>query len=297
VIIGLLLASSLIPLSTQVEVRNIADTRRIMDQVREALTGYVQANGRLPCPADGSIDAGTSGAGVERYNGSSCTTAIGVVPWATLGVPETDAWGRRFTYRVSPAFADAVSLNSWQSRLTPGPSSPIAGFTSQNTPAILSLSDQNPTCPAVAPYTLSPIPALSSFALCSLGDIAVLTRSVSDTRAVTLGSALAAVFISHGKNGYGAWQSNGTQVNPLPSADDEAWNMNGTAQVTTAVSGIGYTQQAFFSRDPTPSASPCSDPAPGAPAGASPLCEFDDIVVMIPSNVLIARMVSAGRLP
>jgi hypothetical protein len=30
----------------------------------------------------------------------------GVVPWATLGLPETDAWGRRFTYRVTPAFAD-----------------------------------------------------------------------------------------------------------------------------------------------------------------------------------------------
>lgn len=298
VIVGLLLAGTLIPLSTQIEVRNISDTRRTMDGIREAIIGFAQANGRLPCPADGSIADGISGAGAELYNVSSCTTAIGVVPWATLGVPETDAWGRRFTYRVTPAFADAIGLNTWQSRATAIPGT----FPSQSNTAVASPGDQNPTCPsssspAVAPYTLLPTPALSSFALCSLGDIAVLTRSVSATAAVTLGSALAAVFISHGKNGYGAWQSNGTRLNPQPGADDEASNVNGTTQVTTAVSGIGYTQQAFFSRDPTPSASGCSDPAPGAGASASPLCEFDDIVVMISVPTLIARTVSAGRLP
>lgn len=300
-IVGLLMASALIPLSAQIEVRNVADTRRTVDQVKDAIIGFAQANGRLPCPANGASAAGTAGAGLEQYDAvttKSCTVALGVVPWATLGVPETDAWGRRFTYRVSPAFADDSSLNTWQSRQNPVP----VTFPSQGTTTIQSPADQSPTCPsssapAVAPYTLSPIPALSSFALCSLGDIAVLTRSVSATAAVTLGSALAAVFISHGKNGYGAWQSNGTRLNPLPGAGDEASNVNGTAQVTTVVSGIGYTQQAFFSRDPTPSASGCSDPAPGAGASASPLCEFDDIVVMISSNVLIARMVSAGRLP
>jgi hypothetical protein len=54
--------------------------------------------------------------------------------------------------------------------------------------------------------------------------------------------------------------------------------------------------RAFYSRTPTPAAAGCADPAPGTP-GVAPACEFDDIVVMIPSQVLISRMVAAGRLP
>src|SRR6266849_5991488 len=64
-IIALLLAGALIPLSTQIEVRNVADTRRAMESIREAIVGFAQANGRLPCPADGSIAAGAAGAGTE----------------------------------------------------------------------------------------------------------------------------------------------------------------------------------------------------------------------------------------
>ena len=111
-----------------------------------------------------------------------------------------------------------------------------------------------------------------------------------------MGSALAAIFISHGKNGYGAWQTNGIRLNPPPSNNDEASNMNGTTPAPIA-SGIGYPQLAFFSRDPAPSSTGCNDPAPGTGGTGSPLCEFDDIVYMISGPTLIARMVSAGRLP
>jgi len=278
-IIGLLFASALIPLSAQVEVRNIADTKRTMDQIKEAIIGFAQANGRLPCPANGALPAGTSGSGTEVSIGSSCDPAFGVfgvVPWATLAVPETDAWGRRFSYRVAPAFADAIGT-TWESNASTSP--PSAGSQTTTTPC-------SPT----------PTPTQSSFALCTLGDIAVYTRSVSATAAVPMGSALAAVFISHGKNGYGAWQTNGIRLNPLPANNDEASNVNGTTPAPMA-SGIGYTQRAFFSRDPTPSSTGCTDPAPGAAGTGSPLCEFDDIVYMISGPALIGRMVSAGRLP
>src|SRR5258708_15748386 len=108
-IIALLLAGALIPLSTQIDVRNGADTRRSMESIRDAITGFAQANGRLPCPADGTVAAGTANAGTEQLSGASpnttCTNVFGVVPWATLGVPDTDAWGRRFPSPASPAFA------------------------------------------------------------------------------------------------------------------------------------------------------------------------------------------------
>jgi prepilin-type N-terminal cleavage/methylation domain-containing protein len=303
VILSLLLFAAMVPFSTQLDVRNIADTRRTMDSIREALLGFAQTNGRLPCPANGATRAGTIdattwptsfAAGAEQWDAANnqCYIAFGVVPWTTLGVPETDAWGRRFTYRVTPAFADGIARNSWQSRLTAP-----AGFPSQNLgvttggpPPTSSPADQNPTCPSPA-GSLSPAPSLSSFALCSLGDIAVFTRTIS--AATPVGSSLPLVFVSHGKNGWGGWQSSGVRT-PMPAAgSDEAANVNATA---TTPNGLAYTQWTFFSRNPTPAASGCSDPAPLG-ASASPLCEFDDIVVSIPAATLITRMVAAGKLP
>jgi hypothetical protein len=130
--------------------------------------------------------------------------------------------------------------------------------------------------------------------LCTLGDIAVFTRAAS--AAVPSGQALPVVIISHGKNGRGAWQTNGIRL-PAPAAGtDEAANANGN--ITAPVSsGVGFIQRAFFSRSPAPAAGGCSDPAPGAAGTASPVCEFDDVVVTISSSTLIARMVAAGRLP
>ena len=292
-IIALLLAGALIPLSTQIEVRNAADTQRAMESIREAIVGFAQANGRLPCPADGSIAAGAAGAGTEQIGLSSCFNVggtFGVVPWATLGVPETDAWGRRFSYRVAPAFADKVSLATWNTiKNTSGYSAPPPPptYLPQTTSSPDSPQNQSPLCHLTTP------PTFSSFALCTLGDIAVFTRGGSTTTAVPLGTALPAVFISHGKNGFGAWQTNGTRLNPIPTGNDEAANVNGN---TTATPSGGYSSWAFYSRTRAPAAAGCVDPVPGA-TNAAPACEFDDIVMMIPSNALIARMVAAGRLP
>ncbi len=275
-IIALLLAGALIPFSTQIEVRNVADTQRAMESVREAIIGFAQATGRLPCPANGSTPAGAAGAGTEVKPFLPCSFAFGVVPWTTLGVPETDAWGRRFSYGVSPAFADMSSTTTWSTTPTTTPTSP---------------ANQNPLC------TPTPTPtAPTTFALCSLGDIAVFTRGGTTTAAVPLSTAIPAVIISHGKNGAGAWQTNGIRLTPIPGGNDEAANVNGNMTATPAVA-LGYLSRAFYSRTPTPAASGCVDPIPGGPASTAPLCEFDDIVVVISPSTLIARMVAAGRLP
>jgi len=240
-IIALLIAGALIPLSTQMDVRNVADTRRTMESIREAVMGFAQANGRLPCPADGTVAVGVAGAGTEQVSGTVCTAAFGTVPWVTLGVPETDGWNRRFSYWVSPVFSDAISLNTF----------------------------------GCAP---TPTPMQSSFALCSLGTLTVNTRKESDHSVTAVGLVLPAVIISHGKNGFGAYTPGGGPRRAVPAGTDEA--ANATDAGTT-----------FFSRTPTPSVSGCND------AAAGPFCEFDDIVMMISSSALIARMVAAGRLP
>jgi len=300
-VLALLLFSAMVPFSAQMDLRNVADTRRTMDSIREAIIGFTQANGRLPCPANGNIAFGSAGAGIEQFNGTSCVAAFGVVPWATLGTPEVDAWGRRFSYRVSPAFADAILapsppnpvgtlLATWNTRQT-GYAPPV-GYLPQPFPsAPLSPGDQT------APCDLTTAPTQSSFALCTLGDITVFTRSSPGTAAVPLVAAIPAVIISHGKNGYGAWQSSGGQLALPPAGSDEAANAAGTTTPIGALPPGTYSTWLFYSRTPTSAAAGCADPTPFGAVGAAPFCEFDDIVLPISTNALVVRMVAAGKLP
>ncbi len=109
-IIALLLGSILVPLATQVEQRQISETQKTMDEIREALMGFAVANGYLPCPDrtagaganDGSEDV-TAATGICQV--LSGTIATGNLPWATLGLGNQDAWGNRFRYTVLETFA------------------------------------------------------------------------------------------------------------------------------------------------------------------------------------------------
>jgi hypothetical protein len=87
------------------------------------------------------------------------------------------------------------------------------------------------------------------------------------------------VIISHGKNGYGAYTSGGTQFTAPPAA-----NVDETANVTAAAT-------IFYSREQSPQSTVCSDTAAGN------FCEFDDLVAYIPATLLVTKMVSAGKLP
>lgn len=207
-IFGLLLGMFVIPLSTQLDQQRFGEAERQLAAVREALIGYAIANGRLPCPANPAIATGTAGAGTENKPGAACAAAEGVVPWTTLGVPETDAWDRRLTYRVTLAFADDAA----------------AGMQ-----ATLLITDA--------------------------GNI-----NVTDG-AANIATAVAAVVVSHGKNGFGAFRTDGTQIggaagNELENADNDA---------------------IFVSQIPGPN--------------------FDDMVGWVSANVLKSRLVAANRLP
>lgn len=97
-IVAVLLGGLLPTLSGQIEQQRRSETRKQMDEILQALTGYAasQQPPRLPCPAQPIIATGSANAGA-----SDCSITAGVVPWVTLGTSETDAWGRRFTYSVT----------------------------------------------------------------------------------------------------------------------------------------------------------------------------------------------------
>ena len=115
-IIGLLLGGLIPTLSAQMDGQRINKTQKQLNEIKDAITGFAVINGRLPMPACGTIAAGQANAGIELdpalpASAVLCTTGasdIAVVPWATLGIDETDAWGRRFTYSVTPEFADST---------------------------------------------------------------------------------------------------------------------------------------------------------------------------------------------
>lgn len=240
-IVSILLAGVLVPLSMQMEARRYADTRKTMDLINEALIGFVLANGRLPCPADPTLADGAANAGVERLTCTAAGSNFGVIPWATLNVPETDEWNGRFTYRVTAGFADAV--------------------------------------PSTAGCSPPATPANASFALCDNGDMKVRSRATSGTPYDMTNIALPAVYVSHGKNGYGAYRANGIQIPSAPSNTDEYVNSLSTTLI-------------FFSREKTDAVSGCNDTA-----NTPPLCEFDDLVAFVPLTALMNRMVASGKLP
>ena len=111
-IIGLLLTGLIPTLSAQMESRRINETRKQLDEIKESLIGFAIINGRFPCPTNGTALSGDeliTGSGLAATcTLSSSNAARGVLPWATLGVNETDAWGRRFTYRITANFADGA---------------------------------------------------------------------------------------------------------------------------------------------------------------------------------------------
>ena len=101
VVVALLLGSLLIPLNNQTRQRNIAETQRILEDTREALIGYALANGSLPRPA-------VSETNPAMRTEAQCSTnaeCVGPIPWAILGTPKTDAWGKVIYYSVSIAFS------------------------------------------------------------------------------------------------------------------------------------------------------------------------------------------------
>lgn len=106
VIVGLLVAAFLTPLRIQLELRNNAETKTSLAEIRDALIGYALSHsavdGRpfLPCP-DTDLD------GAENRVANLCTQVEGGLPFRDLGLTGTDSWNNRFRYRVTQTFADA----------------------------------------------------------------------------------------------------------------------------------------------------------------------------------------------
>lgn len=271
-ILGLMMAGVLGAVTNQINQGRVNATQRQLDEIREALLGFAASNGYLPCPD-------TDGDGVENAPNRgvatllACSNVEGFLPWVTLGVQQTDAWGIRFRYRIKDEFARASAANSPAvGGLTPIAACAVTAGTTDPSPT----SDPN-NC---------------TFDIQDSGEIQINTRAGATGKSLTTlaggirtsGIGIPVVIMSFGKNSYGGVDASGNQ-RPLPPAAnvDETTNYDLAKPATTP---------AFVSRISKDVDSPCSDTA-----GTTPLCEFDDIVVWISAPVLISKMIQANRLP
>jgi len=138
-VVAALLASSLLtPLAAQNESRRIAETKRSLNEVRDALLGFAIAFGRLPCPAKSAATGIEAGGSTTACLSGGSGAAGGYVPAITLGLAPSDdqgylldAWGGRLRYAVSfgptlapTAFTDSNGMrNYWTAQGAPPPAS------------------------------------------------------------------------------------------------------------------------------------------------------------------------------
>ncbi len=122
IIIGLVTGALLLPLQEEYSQLSQSQTETTLANAKQALLGYAQQNGRLPCPASSAsnIDAGSYGQENPLGGTRDSTTTqppvvantgamqSGFLPAATLGLQATDkygfaldAWNNRLRYAIS----------------------------------------------------------------------------------------------------------------------------------------------------------------------------------------------------
>jgi prepilin-type N-terminal cleavage/methylation domain-containing protein len=111
-IMGLLLAGLVMPLSARVEQQRFDTTTRQLDGLRTTLVAYALANDALPCPAT------PASSGRASSTATGCVAQHGFVPAVTLAFPGArnedqllvDAWGNPIRYSVTASDADGDTL-------------------------------------------------------------------------------------------------------------------------------------------------------------------------------------------
>jgi prepilin-type N-terminal cleavage/methylation domain-containing protein len=190
-VIGIVLTMGIGAWTANLENQAHSATAQRHAAIKEALTGYLRRNSRLPCPdtnfaaPDGVENRATPGDAT-----TACSAAFGMLPYVTLGLARDaarDGWGHFFSYHVSNANITAASSGNW----------------SANT-------DWTRT---------------AWFRPGNAGLITVNDRSGATVTPIATG--VVTIVVSHGRNGLGAYTVGGTR-NTLPSAGtDEEANTNG----------------------------------------------------------------------
>lgn len=113
VVIGLVLSGGIAAVTPIVQNTKISETNQKLDRIEQALILHAIRYSCLPCPgtpgnASTVATAGQAVAGGTPYTtgcqAAACTNPQGIVPWANLGITETEAsdgFGTRISYAIT----------------------------------------------------------------------------------------------------------------------------------------------------------------------------------------------------
>lgn len=94
VVLALLVAGAAVPLAAQVQMRRVEETRRQLEEARDAILGFAVAHGRLPCPATAaSLGQEAFTPGSNGNDGGCMDFHGGLLPAAALALTNLDAAG------------------------------------------------------------------------------------------------------------------------------------------------------------------------------------------------------------
>jgi hypothetical protein len=102
-----LLQKPMLMIEKQMDQQRYSETEKTLQEAKEALMGYAMGHTAvdnrpfLPCP-----DTDNDGVEQARVAGA-CPFFEGRLPWATLGLNRTDAWGNLIRYRVDANFSNS----------------------------------------------------------------------------------------------------------------------------------------------------------------------------------------------
>lgn len=210
-------------------------TRQRLKTIDIALTNYVTVNRRLPCPAVGTVAAGTAGNEGARDATGNCTNnqVSGIVPYVAIGLTEADTndgWDRRITYRAAFGLTRDGALD--MTLCDP------AGTKAADVTSLGSYAAPSGRCWSTCVGT--------GMATCTspqnyLAGKGFWIRNGDGTLLIMDGAAFtgaAYVLISHGENGYGSYSRSGilqTTSTSGVAGTIEAFNINGPAVSVTSV--------------------------------------------------------------
>jgi type II secretory pathway pseudopilin PulG len=270
VIIGLLIGSLLAPGFEQNTQQKIKTTQQTLKEIQEALLGFAEVNGRLPCPAiDLTGKEPTNFADAAKQSCDTYDDADGYLPWAVLGVGKYDAWGRPFRYRVDGWFNNGPGIFDPRTMQPKPLSHPIGASRASLTITNLQGKSLNQ---AASPY--DKVKQALNYQL----DAAKLNYPYV--------SNVVAIIFSCGKNGRPDGRLNSSQEGGL--------DLN----ISNDIDGI-INSDALCTNPFTNGVPPTWDNNPKNSYVQDGYVEdqFDDILVWLPKNILITRLTAAGKWP
>jgi prepilin-type N-terminal cleavage/methylation domain-containing protein len=191
-VIGIVLTMGIGAWTANLENQAYAATAQRQAAVKEALSGYLRRNNRLPCPdTDFAAPDGIENRTTAGDPTTACAAAFGVLPYVTLALARDavrDGWGNFFSYHVSNTNITAAGTGNWSANTDWTRS---AWFRPGNT-GLITVNDRSGA-------TVTPI-----------------------------ATGVVAVVVSHGRNGFGAYTVGGTR-NTLPTVGTDEESNTGAA--------------------------------------------------------------------